>query len=156
MRLHPGALRLAAAFMLGMACALWLFPVLAGRTVQELRLARDREQARAGALATELQQMRDAENRRQSGSVVKRTHAHVEGPDKDQRVALEVERRLQKRLAEHEGRPVGEISFLLLYSKFQGNLFEVDGVLYQLDVKAVALVGPDLTLYGVIVPVNKG
>ncbi len=146
--------RLAAAFLLGAACALWLFPVLAGRQIQQLRLQRDEAQARAGRLEGEVAKLKEAERKRQSGLVVQRTRAHIEAPDKEKRVALEVEGQLQKRLSEYERRPVSEVSFLMLYANFQGNLFEVDGVLYQLDVKAVAI-GTELILYGMIAPVRR-
>lgn len=147
-------LRLGAAFMLGVACALWLFPVLAGRQIQQLRIERDEAIAQVEVLRKQVAQLEETERKQQGGQVIKRAHAHIEGPNKDRRVALEVERRLQKRLSEREGDQVAEVSFLILYSQFQGSLFEVDGVVYQLEVKALAI-GPDLVLYGWITPISR-
>lgn len=148
----PGS-RLLAAFAIGVAVAIWLFPVLAGPRVQRLRLERDGALAQVEALQAEVVKLKEAARKRPEHCEVQRARAEMDGPD--QRVGLEAGRRIQKELAgEQIGRRIEDISFLLLYSRYQGQLMEIDGVLYQVEVKALSI-GPELTLYGRLQPVKR-
>lgn len=136
--------------MLGVACALWLLPVIVGPQLQQLRLDRDRWMARAQTLEAEVKKMQAAASRHRSGPVVTRARVELQVPD--ERVALEAQRRLQAQLtAEAVGRPVEAVSPLLLYSRLQGAVLTVDGVRYQLEVRLLS-VGAELALFGVLQP----
>ncbi|MDF2629129.1 MAG: hypothetical protein K0R39_2960 [Symbiobacteriaceae bacterium] len=142
------ATRLGAAFMTGVACALWLFPVLAGPAVQQLRLDRDAARARAETLETEVRTLKESLQKRPSGLVVRRITVQIEGPDA--RVVVEGERRLQTQLTElYAGRPIDDISAFILNRRLQGHLLEIDGVRYQFTVELV-IIGPELAVYGVL------
>lgn len=146
--------RLTAAFTLGLASAIWLFPVIAGPRVQQLRLERDEAITRVDALEAEVVKLKEAERTRCADQCeVRRAGAQIDGPD--QRVGLEAGRRIQKELADEQvGRRIDDISFLMLYSRFHGRLMEIDGILYQLEVKALTI-GPEVTLYGRLGPVEE-
>lgn len=147
-------MRLAAVFMLGVACAIWLFPLLAGPQMQQLRLDRDKAAAEAESLRGEVLKLKEALQERQVRPLVKRARAEISGVD--ERVRLAVERQLQQEMHESQvGRPLDDISPVLLLSRLQGkkSLMEVDGVQYQLDVKLL-VVGPELILYGELFPVK--
>lgn len=138
--------RLLAAFLLGLACAVWLVPAVAGPLVQRLRLERDQARAEAEELRADVNRLQEAERKKQAKKpVVRRARALIEGPD--QRVALEVERRLQQQLAPQVGRPVEEISFMLLYASLHGSIMTIDGVLYRISVRTI-VIGQELTVYG--------
>jgi hypothetical protein len=148
-----GATRLLAAFATGAAVSIWLLPAIAGPTVQRLRLERDGALAQVELLQAEVVKLKEAERKRPAQFEVLRVRAEMEGPDR--RVGLEAARRLQKELAaEQVGRRVADISFLLLYGKYQGRLMEIDGVLYQIEVKAL-VIGQELVLYGRLRPVER-
>ncbi len=147
------ASRLMAAFAVGVATAIWLFPVIAGPKVQQLRLERDEALAKVEALQDEVVKLKEAERKRPGQSEVLRARAEIEGPD--QRVGLEAGRRIQKELSDEQiGRRIDDISFLLLYSRYHGRLMEIDSILYQVEVKAL-VIGPELTLYGRVKPVSE-
>lgn len=147
------ASRLLASFAVGLAAAIWLFPVIAGPRVQQLRLERDDALSRVEMLQAEVVKLKEAERKRPVHCEVGRARAEMEGPD--QRVGLEAARRIQKELADEQvGRRVEDISFLILYGRYHGRLMEIDGVLYQVEVKAVSI-GPELTLYGRMAPVER-
>lgn len=146
------ASRLLAAFTTGLAVAIWLFPVIAGPRVQQLRLERDQAMARVEALQAEVVKLKEADRKQPGQAVVLRARAEVEAPD--QRVALEAGHRIQKELAEEQvGRRIEEISFLLLYSRYQGRLLAIDGIRYQVTVRAL-VIGPEVALYGEVHPVD--
>lgn len=146
------ATRLGAAFMTGVACALWLFPIMAGPSIQQLRLERDAAQARAKTLETEVRKLSESLQKRPSGPVVRRVVVQIEGPDN--RVVLEGERRLQTQLAElYAGRPIEDVSAFILGRRLQGHLLEIDGVRYQFTVELI-IVGPELAVYGVLRPMT--
>lgn len=148
------AIRLLAAFLTGAACSLWLFPLLAGPAVQELRLQRDGARARAETLETEVRKLKETLQNRQGRPVVKRVTVQVEGPDP--RVVLEAERRLQKQLMEqYAGRALDDISSFLLARRLQGHILEIDGLRYQFDVELV-VVGPELAVSGILVSIKVG
>jgi hypothetical protein len=151
-RIPPGANRLGAAFMLGVACALWLFPVIAGPGMQRLRLERDRAGARAESLQAEVNRLTEAERKRQKVPVVRRTRVDLRAPD--ERVKLEASRRIQKALAAEVGRPVDDISPLLLYTDLQGTDLRIDGVRYRLDIRFMS-VGAELAVSGQISPIKN-
>lgn len=146
------ALRLGTAFALGVACALWLFPVIAGPRMQELRLARDKAEQEAESLREEVAKLKQAAQNQQWQPRVSRARVEVEAPD--QRVAVEAKRRLHKELTQLVGRPLDDISFLLLYTRLQGALMVIDGVKYRLEVKAI-VIAPELRLYGGLSPVKS-
>lgn len=140
-----------AAFLLGAACALWLLPVLLGPRMQQLRLERDGARAEAEALRGEVLTLKEALQRNQARPLVKRAQVEIHGAD--DRVRVEVERRLQRQLQESQvGRPIDDISPVLLLSRLQGreSLLEVDGVRYQLEAKLL-VIGPEIRLYGELV-----
>jgi len=138
--------------MTGVACSLWLFPVLAGPAVQSLRLERDEARGRVETLETEVRKLKESLQSRQSSPAVKRIYVQVEGPD--DRVVLEAERRLKKQLTEqYAGHAVDDISSFLLARRLQGGILEIDGLRYQLDLDLV-VVGPELAIYGVLNPVK--
>lgn len=140
-----GATRLAAAFALGCAVMIWLLPVIAGPGVQRLRLERDEALARVEMLEAEIAKLQAAE-RKPVVCEINRARAEIEGPD--ERVGLEAARRIQKELAaEQIGRQLDNVSFLILYGRYQGRLMEIDGVTYQLHVQGLAI-GPELALFG--------
>lgn len=143
--------RLAAAFCMGVLCALWLLPVWTGATVQRLRLDRDRALAELAALRTEVLRLKVA-SARQALPLVKGVSLHVDGPD--QRVMLAARERLRKELAAQVGRPVDEVNPILLYSQLQGRLLQFDGLLYQLELKLL-IIGAELKLYGSLHPVRN-
>ncbi|HWI51939.1 MAG TPA: hypothetical protein VNT01_07345 [Symbiobacteriaceae bacterium] len=146
--------RLIAAFSIGFACALWLFPLLAGPTIQDLRLQRDEARGRVDTLETEVQKLQESLKNRQGRLVVKLITVQVEGPD--ERVILEAERRLKKQLTEqYAGRALDDISAFLLNRRLQGLILEIDGIRYQFSVELV-VVGPELAVYGVLHPVKGG
>lgn len=145
-----GWLRLGSAFGIGLAVSLWLYPVVAGPTVQRLRLERDQAQTRLEALQTEVDQLRAQQQKQPAPCTIRRVVVEIDGAD--QRVSLEVGRRLQKELAPRfTGRQAEAVSFLLLYGEYQGRQLEVDGLRYQLEVRAV-VIGPELALYGWLQP----
>lgn len=143
--------RLAAAFLIGAACALWLFPVIAGPRVQQLRIDRDEARSAVESLEAELAKLREAAETRQGRPVVKGVVVVLEGPD--QRVRLEAENRLEKELTSTVGLPVDDAAPMLLYSRLQGRMIRIDGILYYLDLKWMAL-GSKLEVYGVLTPVK--
>lgn len=146
------AVRLGAAFMTGMACALWLFPIIAGPAVQQLRLDRDAARARAETLQTEVRKLKESLQKRPSGPVVRRIAVQIEGPD--ERVVVEGERRLQTQLTElYAGRPIDDINAFILSRRLQGHILEIDGVRYQFSVELI-IVGPELAVYGVLRPMT--
>jgi hypothetical protein len=151
MRWGPGANRLAAAFALGTACAIWLFPVMLGPRVQQLRLERDALATRVEALQAEVLRLKEDERKRQQVPLVRRTRVEMRAPD--ERVRLEAVRRLQKALAGQVGRPVDDISPYLLYTDLQGTDMQIDGVRYRLDIRFMAI-SSELTLVGQITPVK--
>jgi len=145
--------RLGAAFMLGIACALWLLPVVFGPRMQALRLERDEAWGKVELLESEVRKLKESHQSRQAGVVVRRIHVQLEGAG--DRVVLEAERRLQKQLAEqYMGRRAEEITVLLLTRRLQGLILQIDGVGYQLDVELLA-VGPELGVYGTIAPLKE-
>lgn len=147
------ASRLLSAYTVGLATAIWLFPVIAGPRVQQLRLERDDLLTRVELLQTEVVKLKEAERKRPVQFEVLRARAEIEATD--QRVGLEAGRRLQKELLnEQVGRRVEDISFLILFGRYHGRLMEIDGVLYQLEVKAM-VIGQELTLYGRVQPVQR-
>lgn len=142
------AVRLAAAFLTGAACALWLFPLLAGPTIQKLRLERDSARGEVETLKTEVRKLKDSLQRPKTGPTVTQVVVQFEGPDR--RVVVESERRLQKQLAEqYAGRNIDDVSPFLMARRIQGQLLEIDGLRYQVDVELV-VVGPELAVYGVL------
>ncbi|HWI66475.1 MAG TPA: hypothetical protein VNT75_31995 [Symbiobacteriaceae bacterium] len=146
------ATRLVASFLTGMAVALWLFPLLAGPAIQELRLERDAARGQVENLETEVRKLKEGLQKQQKSPVVRSVRMQVEGPDP--RVVLEAERRLQKQLTEqYAGRPIDGISAFLLTRRLQGTILDIDGVRYQFDVELVVL-GPELTIFGVLNPVK--
>lgn len=146
------AFRLGAAFMIGIACAFWALPLFAGPTVQRLRLERDTARARVEVLEREVAKLKTALQRKQGTATVRGVHVTVDGPD--HRVVLEAERQLQADLTEqYAGRPVDDISPFLLTRRVQGQILTIDAVRYQFQVELV-VVGPELSLYGVLVPVK--
>ncbi len=148
------ALPLLASFAMGFSVAIWLLPVLAGPTVQRLRLERDFCLAQVETLEAEVAKLQSAERRRPVVCQVARVRAEVDGPD--ERVGLEAARRIQKELAaEQVGRQLENVSPVLLYGRYNGRLMEIDGVTYQLSVQAL-LIGPELMLLGRVEPVEKG
>lgn len=148
------ALPLLASFAMGFAVAIWLLPVMAGPTVQRLRLERDFCLARVETLEAEVARLEQAERRRPVVCQVARVRAEIEGPD--ERVALEAARRIQKELAaEQVGRQLENVSPVILYGRYHGRLLEIDGITYQLWVQ-VLLIGPELALLGRVEPVEKG
>jgi hypothetical protein len=154
MRRAQTATRLGAAFMLGVTCSLWLFPVVFGPQVQGLRLQRDEARVRAERLEGEIAKLKESLQSQQGHPSVKRVQVQIEGPD--HRVVLEAERRIAKQLTEqYAGRPIDDISSFLLARRVQGSIQEIDGVRYQLDVELM-IVGPELSLYGVLAPVKGG
>lgn len=145
--------RLISAFTVGMAVAIWLFPVIAGPRVQRLRLERDQAISKVEALQAEVVKLKQAERKQSVECEVRRARAEMEGPD--DRVGLEAGRRIQKELSDEQiGRRIDDISFLMLYSRYHGQLMEIDGILYQVEVRAVAI-GPELTLYGKLKSVEE-
>lgn len=147
------ASRLLAVFALGIATAVWIFPVIAGPRVQRLRLERDEARSMAEALQAEVVKLKEAERKRTVQCEVRRARAEMEGPD--ERVGLEAGRRIQKELADEQiGRRIDDISFLMLYSRYHGRLMQIDGILYQVEVRALAI-GPEMTLYGALKPVAE-
>jgi hypothetical protein len=152
MRWGPDKSRLGAVFMLGVASAFWLFPVIAGPGVQKLRLKADRAEAQAESLQAEVKRLKEAERKRQQVPMVRRTRVDLRAPD--ERVKLEAIRRLQKELADQVGRPVDDISPLLLYTDLQGTDMRIDGVRYRLDIRFMS-VGAELALSGQIAPVKN-
>lgn len=143
--------RLAAAFLIGAACALWLFPVIAGPQVQQLRIERDEARSTVESLEAELAKLRETAEKRQGRPVVKGVTVLLEGPD--QRVRVEAETRLEKELAPMVGLPVDEAAPMLLYSRLQGRMIRIDGLLYYLDLKWMSL-GARLEVYGILKPVK--
>lgn len=147
------ALPLLAAFAMGFAVAIWLLPVMAGPTVQRLRLERDAALAQVEALEAEVAKLESAERKRPVVCQIARARAEIHGPD--ERVGLEAARRIQKELAaEQIGRQLENVSPLILYGRYNGRLMEIDGVLYQLGVQAV-MIGPDLVLLGRLEPIDR-
>lgn len=148
MRRLAAATRLLAAFLTGVACALWLFPLLAGPAIQELRLDRDAARGQVETLETEVRKLKESLQKHQKSPVVRGVRLQVEGPDP--RVVLEAERRLQKQLTEqYAGRPIDQISAFLLTRRLQGTILDIDAVHYQFDVELVVL-GPEMTIFGVL------
>lgn len=146
------ATRLGAAFMTGAACALWLFPIIAGPSIQQLRLDRDAVRARAETLETEVRKLKESLQKRQSGPVVRRITIQIEGPDN--RVVVEGERRLRTQLTElYAGRPIDDVSAFILNRRLQGQILVIDGVRYQFTVELI-IVGPELAVYGVLRPMT--
>lgn len=140
--------------MLGVSCSLWLFPIIAGPRVQQLRLQRDAALGQVEKLEAEVAKLKESLQKRQGNPSVKEIHVQVEGPD--HRVVLEAERRLAKQLTEqYAGRAIDDISPFLLARRVQGSIQEIDGVRYQIDVDLV-VVGPELSLYGTLAPVKSG
>src|SRR5690606_9736204 len=74
------ALPLLASFAMGFAVAIWLLPVMAGPTVQRLRLERDFCLARVETLEAEVARLEQAERRRPVVCQVARVRAEIEGP----------------------------------------------------------------------------
>lgn len=150
-----GAARLAATFMLGVACAIWLLPVIAGPRVQQLRLERDESRSEVEALRGEVLKLKESlQEQNQVRPLVKRAQVEIHGVD--DRVRLAVQSRIQKQLHEEQvGRPLDDISPVLLLSRLQGkeSLMEVDGVRYQLEVKLL-VIGPELMLFAELSPVK--
>ena len=131
-------LPLLAAFAMGFAIAIWLLPVMAGPTVQRLRLERDAALARVEELEAEVAKLQAAERRRPVVCQIARVRAEIYGPD--ERVGLEAARRIQKELAaEQIGRQLENVSPLILYGRYQGRLMEIDGVMYQLGVQVLMI-----------------
>jgi len=94
-----------------------------------------------------------AERKRPVVCQIARARAEIEGPD--ERAGLEAARRIQKELAaEQIGRQLENVSFLILYGRYNGRLMEIDGVMFQLEVKGLAI-GPELALYGRLTPVKQ-
>ncbi len=148
------ALPLMASFAMGFAVAIWLLPVLAGPTVQRLRLERDACLAEVEALEAEVAKLESAERKRPVVCTIQRVRAEIDGPD--ERVGLEAARRIQKELAaEQIGRQLENVSPVILYGRYNGRLMEIDGVTYQLSVQAL-MIGPELVLLGRVEPVDKG
>jgi len=146
------ATRLGAAFMTGVACALWLFPIMAGPSIQQLRLDRDPARARAETLETEVRKLKENLQKQPKGPVVRRITIQIEGPD--DRVVVEGERRLQTQLTElYAGRPIEDVSAFILNRRLQGHILEIDGVRYQFTVELI-IVGPELAVYGVLRPMT--
>jgi hypothetical protein len=146
------AIRLLCAFLIGGACAFSLLPLVAGPTVQRLRLERDEARGRAETLEAEVSKLKVALQRKQSAPTVRHVSLVVDGPD--HRVVVEAERRLTKELTEqYAGRPIEDISPFLLTRRVQGELLTIDGVRYQLKVELVVL-GPEIALYGVLAPLK--
>lgn len=147
------ALPLMASFAMGFAVAIWLLPVMAGSAVQRLRLERDFCLAEVETLEAEVAKLQSAERKRPVVCQVARVRAEIQGPD--ERVGLEAARRIQKELAaEQVGRQLENISPVMLYGRYNGQLMEIDGVTYQLSVQAL-LIGPELMLLGRLEPVEK-
>jgi len=139
-------MRLAAAFLLGIACSLWLLPVLVGPRIQELRLERDEALARVKGLEEEAARLKASLKTKQTGPVVK--HVDVQLTGADRRVLLEAERRIQKELsATYVGRGVEEVVPFVLARRVQGDIYTIDGVRYQLQVSLIA-VGSTVAIYG--------
>lgn len=150
--LRGGAARFGATFMLGVACALWLMPLLAGPVVQRLRLDRDEALKRAETAEEQVRKLKEALESRQGSPGVQRVQVQLEGPD--HRVVLEAERRVQKQLtSQYAGRPIDDVSPFLVARRLQGTILEIDGVKYQLDIEVLA-VGPELAVYGVLKPLK--
>ncbi len=146
--------RLAAAFMLGFACAIWVFPVLGGPTVQKLRLERDEARTKVEALQSEVLTLKEALRSQQVEPVIKAVRVQMD--HKDRRVRVEAQRRLQKQLwDEYVGRAIGDVSSLLLWQKIQGVVLDIDGVRYQLDVDLIGIgPGSELLLIGSLTPLD--
>lgn len=145
-------LRMLSAAVVGLAFALWLFPVLAGPKVQRLRLEHDRAVAENESLRNEVSRLKEAAEQRQGRPVVKRVKATVDGPD--QRVSLAAEKKLERELSPQVGRPIDDTDPVLLYSRLHGRLILIDGILYYLEVRLLA-VGAELRLYGMLRPVRE-
>jgi hypothetical protein len=145
--------RLLAAFATGLATAIWLFPVMAGPQIQRLRLERDQALARTEELEEQLAKLKEAGEGGSTPYDVQRVRAEIDGPD--ERVGLEAERRLQKELARLLGRRVESVSAVGLYTRHQGRLMEIDGLLYQLEVRTITI-APELSLYGELQQVTPG
>lgn len=146
--------RMVAAFTLGLACAIWLLPVMAGPSMQRITLERDEYRKRAEALEAQVAKLKEAQAKAQDRSepVVQKVKVHLEGAD--HRVVVEAERRLEKQLSQqYMGRPLNDVEPFLLTRRVQGSLLEIDGVRYQLDVDLLT-VWPDLALYGVLEPLK--
>lgn len=150
MRWSPNASRLAAAFMVGAASSLWLFPVIVGPRIQQLRMERDEARVEVESLKGQVEQLKEAERQRQGRPVIKRIAPHLEG---DQRVVMEAQRRLQQELKPQIGRPIDNLQPLELFAKLQGSYMEIDGVLYRLELRAVAI-SAEIALFGEVAPVK--
>lgn len=151
MRWGPNANRLTAAFLTGMACALWLFPVIAGPRVQQLRNERDEAADQVKTLQLEVEKLRETSNKRNAPPNIKAITLRLDAPD--DRVRLEAQNQLKKELTRQVGRALDEVSPELIHSQLQGRLMRIDGLMYQLDIKFVA-VSSELRLYGELVPLK--
>jgi hypothetical protein len=137
------------AFILGMAAALWLFPILVGPQMQRLRIERDRSVDEVQSLRSELVKLKEAQRSPQWRPVIKVAEVKLEGEVGD-RVLLEAQKRVKKELTEHYvGRPLDDVSDLMLFAKFQGREWEIDGVRYRLEIRVVTI-RAELTLYGIL------
>lgn len=144
--------RMAASFSLGLACAVWLLPVLAGPAMQRITLERDEYRKRAEALEAQVAKLKEARAQDRTVPVVQKVKVQIEGAD--HRVVVEAERRLEKQLSQqYMGRSLDDVDPFLLTRRVQGSLLEIDGVRYQLNV-ALLTVWPELALYGVLDPLK--
>lgn len=146
------ASRAMALVAIGAACALWLFPVLAGPRVQQLRLERDGARAEVEALRNEISHLRKISAEGRGAPLVKRVSAVVDGPDR--RVTLEAEQLLKRELAAHVGRAVEEVSPVLIYSRLHGRLLTIDGIDYTMEIRLLTL-STDLRAYAVLRPIQE-
>lgn len=146
MSVGPSAPRLAAAFALGAACAIWAMPLLLGPRMQQLRLERDEAAARAEALQDEVARLKEEDRLRQQVPTVSRVRVELTGADR--RTLLEAERRMVQQLSEAQvGRPIDQVSAMLVYGLLQGTDWNIDGVRYNLNIRFL-VIGPELILYG--------
>ncbi|HEY8347574.1 MAG TPA: hypothetical protein VIL07_09925 [Symbiobacteriaceae bacterium] len=150
---RASALRLLAVFALGVACGLWVTPLLVGPRMQQLRLERDEAAARVEALEAEVTRLRELARQHRQVPTVNRVRVELTGADR--RTLLEAERRLTQQLSERQvGRPVDQVSAMMVYGMLQGTDWTIDGVRYNLDIRFM-VIGPELTLYGQLTPVGQ-
>lgn len=153
MKVGSIAARLAAAFALGVACAIWVTPLLLGPRMQQLRLERDEAAAQLEALQTELARLRAEAGQRQQVPTVGRVRVELTGADR--RALLEAERRIGQQLSEGQvGRPIDQVRAMLVYGMLQGTDWAIDGVRYHLNIRFL-VIGPELILYGELAPLTE-
>ncbi|MCG0238488.1 MAG: hypothetical protein L6E13_04330 [Firmicutes bacterium] len=135
----PGpAWRLVAALCLGALLGAGGASLGAGRTVQRLRLERDQALAELDATRKELRALQESVRTQGRGPRVQEVAVRVfDAPD--DRVRVEMQRRLERELTGLVGRRLEELDPAPVVWRLQRATWEVDGRMYRAEVLTVAI-----------------